>query len=374
MATPGRADRGWCTAALRLLQQERDRCEETALRRFPLPTSWGVDLYVKDESAHPTGSLKHRLARSLFVHAVVNGLIGPGTTVIEASSGSTAISEAYFARLLGLRFIAVVPRCTSTRKLDAIRALDGECHLVDDVAQVRTESLRLASEPEGHFMDQFANAERVTDWRSESMAAAALTQLSTERHPIPRWVVVGAGTGGTSAMFARHLRFRALPTEVAVVDPEGSALLDVWRTGDTTVRAPGSRIEGIGRPGAERSFIPTLIDRMIRVPDAASVAATRLLRTETGLDAGGSTGTNLYGALALVAEMVRSGERGSVLTLMCDAGERYRDMYECRTWLTRHQIDPAWHLSALHEFLATGDWPSATPPVTPAPALVPAVL
>ncbi len=81
----------------------------------PLPGLPGVDLYLKDESSHPTGSLKHWLARSLFLHALCNGWLHAGSTVVEASSGSTAISEAYFARLLGLPFIAVMPASVEER-------------------------------------------------------------------------------------------------------------------------------------------------------------------------------------------------------------------------------------------------------------------
>ena len=84
-----------------------------------------------------------------------------------------------------------------------------------------------------------------------------------------------------------------------------------------------SRIEGIGRPRVEPSFVPTIVDRMVGVPDAASLAAMRHLERVTGRRAGGSTGTNLWGAFGLVAEMVAAGRRGSVVTLLCDGGERY---------------------------------------------------
>ncbi len=83
-----------------------------------LPRLDHVQIYLKDESTHPTGSLKHRLARSLFLFGLCNGWIREGTTIIEASSGSTAMSEAYFARLLRLPFIAVIPRGTSQKKVD----------------------------------------------------------------------------------------------------------------------------------------------------------------------------------------------------------------------------------------------------------------
>ena len=77
----------------------------------------GIDLYLKDESTHPTGSLKHRLARSLFLYALCNGFIREGTAVVEASSGSTAVSEANFARMIGIPFFAVMPRSTSPEKI-----------------------------------------------------------------------------------------------------------------------------------------------------------------------------------------------------------------------------------------------------------------
>ena len=97
-----------------------------------MPCAPGIALYLKDESTHPTGSLKHRLARSLFLYGLCNGWIGPDTTIVEASSGSTAVSEAYFARMLGLRFIAVMPRSTSAEKIAMINFYGGESHFVDE--------------------------------------------------------------------------------------------------------------------------------------------------------------------------------------------------------------------------------------------------
>ena len=89
-------DRDWTAMAIHRLEADSRRSADTHLVKLPLPGP--VDLYLKDESTHPTGSLKHRLARSLFLYALCNGWIGPTTTVVEASSGSTAVSEAYFAR------------------------------------------------------------------------------------------------------------------------------------------------------------------------------------------------------------------------------------------------------------------------------------
>ena len=114
------AQREWQHEAIACLAREAARSADTHLLRMELPGFRGIDLYLKDEAAHPTGSLKHRLARSLFLYGLCNGWIREGTTIVEASSGSTAISEAYFARLLGLPFIAVVPQGTAPRKLQEI--------------------------------------------------------------------------------------------------------------------------------------------------------------------------------------------------------------------------------------------------------------
>ncbi|MGA5135004.1 pyridoxal-phosphate dependent enzyme, partial [Streptomyces olivoreticuli] len=89
--------RAWLNEAVRKVQADANRSADTHLLGFPLPPEWGIDLYLKDESTHPTGSLKHRLARSLFLYGLCNGWIRPEAPVIEASSGSTAVSEAYFA-------------------------------------------------------------------------------------------------------------------------------------------------------------------------------------------------------------------------------------------------------------------------------------
>ena len=106
-------DRGWVSWAIRQLHADAMRTSDTHLHKVHLPGCDRVDLYLKDESTHITGSLKHRLARSLFLYALCNGWVDEHTTIIEASSGSTAVSEAYFAALLGLPFIAVMPASTS---------------------------------------------------------------------------------------------------------------------------------------------------------------------------------------------------------------------------------------------------------------------
>ena len=334
-------DRAWVHEAIRRVEADNNRSADTHLVQVPLPAMPQIDLYLKDESTHPTGSLKHRLARSLFLYALCNGQIHQGTTVVEASSGSTAISEAYFARLLELPFVAVMPRSTSREKIALIEREGGSCHLVDDPTAVYDEAIRLAEVAGGHYLDQFTFAERATDWRgNNNIAESIFEQMSLERFPVPRWVVVGAGTGGTSATIGRYLRYRRLATNLAVVDPENSAFFPAWRAADPAVTTGrGSRIEGIGRPRVEPSFVPGVVERMIAVPDAASIATAWALERVLGRRVGASTGTNVWGALVLAEQMRERGERGSIVTLLCDAGERYARTYFDAAWLAEQGLD-----------------------------------
>ncbi|HEX7201571.1 MAG TPA: PLP-dependent cysteine synthase family protein [Arthrobacter sp.] len=354
----GLSDRDWADQAIRRIRAENNRSADTHLYSVPLPEHWGVQLYLKDESTHRSGSLKHRLARSLFLFGLVNGWIRADTTIVEASSGSTAVSEAYFAQLLGLPFIAVMARSTSQEKIALIEQFGGSCLLVEHASDVYAAAEEVAATCNGHYMDQFTYAERATDWRgNNNIAESIFGQLQLEEHPVPDWVVVGAGTGGTSATIGRYLRYHSHPTWLLVVDPENSAFYPGWLGG--TANPPAglpSRIEGIGRPRMEPSFVPSVIDRMVQVPDAASVAAMRHLRVLAGLHAGPSTGTNLWGVWQVVAEMVAEGRRGSIVSLMCDGGERYAGNYYNQEWLASHGLDPEPYEAVIRTFFHTGQW------------------
>jgi cysteine synthase A len=278
----------------------------------------------------------------LFLYSLCNGWLHEGSTVVESSSGSTAVSEAYFARMLGLPFIAVMPRSTSPEKITQIAFYGGRSHLVDKASEVYSEAIALARQTGGHYMDQFTYAERATDWRgNNNIAQSMFQQMARERFPVPRWIVVGAGTGGTSATIGRFVRYQRHDTQVCVADPEGSVFGDYHRSGDASLTGPGSHIEGIGRQRVEASFIRTLVDRMLTVSNVDSVAAMQLLSELLGRKVGPSTGTNLVGMLTLACEMRKNGHQGSIVSLLCDAGERYLASYFLEAWVAEHMGDCA---------------------------------
>lgn len=241
---------------------------------------------------HQTGDAGRLASLAAVFQGRIDAPVGkPQTPIIEASSGSTAISEADFARLLGLRLIAVVPDTTAHEKLENIAFYKGQSHLVHG-ADMYYEAHRLAGDLGGHCMDQFAFAERATDWRGNNNIADSLfSQMEREPKPYPSWIVVGAGTGGTAATIGRYMRFRCFancPTRLCVADPERSVYYDVYCHGYHGVtNGPSLRIEGIGRPRVEERFLPSIIDHMSKVPDAASIGAVRFLERWLGRRCGG---------------------------------------------------------------------------------------
>lgn len=353
---PG-ATRDWEHAAIAILAQEAARSADTHLLKLDLPGFPGIAFYFKDEAAHPTGSLKHRLARSLYLYALCNGRLRAGQRVVDASSGSTAISEAWFARLLGLSFVAVMPAGTAPQKIREVQALGATCDLVDDPADVTVRAAEHAMSGACH-LDQFGLAERATDWRgNNNIAESILSQLSAETAPVPTWIVCGAGTGGTSATIGRYLRYRRLATRLCVADPAGCAFAQGWRSGSRDVCASVStRIEGIGRARVEPGFLFEVADTVVEVPDAASVAAVWCLESLLGRRYGGSSGTNFAACLQLAAAMRARGESGSIVSLLCDRGERYAETLFDQNWLAVQALDLRPWLATLNRCIASGCW------------------
>ncbi|MCG9696589.1 PLP-dependent cysteine synthase family protein [Shewanella sp. Isolate11] len=346
----------WVNQAIDKIEADFQRSADTHLIKLDIPCLTSVDIYLKDESTHPTGSLKHRLARSLFLYGLCNGWINQDTPIIESSSGSTAVSEAYFARLLGLPFIAVMPKTTAKRKIEQIEFYGGRCHFVDHSCQIYAESQRLADELSGHYMDQFTYAERATDWRgNNNIANSIFEQMQREPFPIPTWIVMSPGTGGTSATIGRYIRYQRETTKLCAVDPENSVFFDYYHSRDPKLTCEnGSKIEGIGRPRVEPSFIPGVVDHMVKIEDAASIATIYWLEQLIGRKAGPSTGTNLYGALQLATQMQDANQQGSIVTLLCDGGERYLDTYYDAQWVEHNIGDISQYQQKLTEFNQTG--------------------
>lgn len=368
-------DEEWVRNAIKVMWSDRVRAGVTPLQRLEVPFQPKLHLYVKNEAKSPTGSLKHRVAWSLIMYGLIEGSIHEDTHLYEETSGNTGIGEAYFARMLGLPFTAVMRSGISAQKVDAIRHYGGRVlaapegvPVADYYAQV------LAGDTKAYDLDQFANAEKAIDYfagtpaESMNMANEIFQQLSLEKDSCVDWIVTGAGTGGTATSIIRYIRKwqvlnqAACCTKLAVVDPEYSVLFDWYLTGDETLTLPVyTRIEGIGSNGPIKfgdtmSLLRKGISKMYKVPDRASLAGMRLLSDILGFDVGPSSGTIFYGALKLLSDMQQKGNSGSVVMIVCDEGSRYKDKYFSPDWVKKNDLEYDQWFSCLKNFWNTGVW------------------
>ncbi|KAB1904218.1 pyridoxal-phosphate dependent enzyme [Micromonospora sp. AMSO1212t] len=351
----------WGRRATAVLEADRTVEKATPLIRFPFPGESSATMFVKDESARPTGSVKYRFARSLFLHALSRGVIRRGTQLVEATSGNMAVAEAHFARVLGLPFTAVVPGKSSPDRIARIVAQGGTAHRVDPPLAVYENAERLAGQSNGYYLDCLSTLGPAIDADLDDgvpgLPDEILRDFAAQGRPEPAWIVTGAGTGATSRAIGRYLRRHGHATRLAVVDAENSAYFPGWATGcrDYATGMP-SRIEGIGRPRMEPAFDPDVVDLVIPVPDVSSVAAMRYLATAGGVAAGPSTGACLWGACHLVNRMSQAGESGAVVIVAADGAEPYRRSYYDDEWVAGKRWDLTEPTLRLERFMRTGDW------------------
>lgn len=368
------ANAEWVRSAIRLMWRDRQMAGITPLVKLTVPFDPKITIYLKNEAKSQTGSLKHRVAWALIMDALVNGKIGPNTKLYEATSGNTAIGEAYYARLLGLTFTAVMRPGISEGKLRAIQALGGKAEILTPTASPSDFIDQIIkNDPLAYNINQFANTERALDYfkgtpsASMNMANEIYLQLQNSDDPCPAWFVAGAGSGGTATNIARYLSKwadfgPACPARLAVVDPEDSALYSWYQTGDANVTvSKGSRIEGIGSRGPVRfgstfSLLREGVSKMIKVPDADSVAAMHLVSGLIGQEVGPSTGTNFCGALHLADDMHQRRQSGAIVAIICDDGARYRENYYNPEWIRTQGLEYGLQLKRLETYWKTGHW------------------
>ncbi|MBL4845243.1 MAG: cysteine synthase family protein [Planctomycetes bacterium] len=280
-----------------------------------------AEVYAKLEFTNPGGSIKDRVARYLVQAAAADGRLSPGDTIVEASSGNTAMGLAMMARLGGYRCRFTVRDRTSPEKLKALKALGAQLDLVDaSLPPSHPESYnravdRLVREtPRAYFPDQHNNRENNAA-HYESTGPEIWDQMEGRIDCF----VAGVGTGGTISGVARYLKERDPAIQVIGVDPAGSVFAEYFRTG--RLPAPGSYLlEGLGDEELIHCVEWDLIDDMIQVDSGEAFRATRRLAEREAIFAGGSSGAALW-ALEQIVPTLPPGSR--VVTLFPDSGRSY---------------------------------------------------
>ncbi|HEX2725034.1 MAG TPA: cystathionine beta-synthase [Beijerinckiaceae bacterium] len=278
-------------------------------------------LFLKLESANPSGSLKDRPARAMIEAAEASGTLREGGTVVEAPAGNTGVGLALVASRKGYRTVLVVPDKMSREKIMHARALGAEVVMTrsdvgkghpdyyQDVAQAIADRT-----PGAFYVNQFANPANPASHRMTT-GPEILSQMQGKVDA----VVVGVGSGGTLTGIGRHMREASPETEMVLADPAGSILAPYIETG-VMGEAGSWAVEGIGEDFVPPNCDLSLVRKAYSVEDSESFAAARDLLRKEGILAGSSSGTLLAAALLYCREQSAPKR---VVTLVCDSGAKY---------------------------------------------------
>lgn len=275
----------------------------------------GATLLGKVESFNPCGSVKDRIGVAMIRAAERAGVLSPGDTIVEATSGNTGIALAFAAAALGYRLIITMPENMSRERIELLRMFGAQIELtrggmmreaVDRAAQIVREN------PQAICLDQFSNPANPATHR-ETTARELLADTDGDIDVF----VAGVGTGGTITGVGASLKEAKPDCRVVAVEPEGSAVLSGEPAGP-------HGIQGIGA-----GFVPEILDRgvideIIKVADADAVDHARLLASKEGIFAGISSGAALAAALRIARRKASQGK--TIVVVLCDTGERYTSL------------------------------------------------
>ena len=293
-------------------------------------------LLAKLEYLNPGGSVKDRIGITMLEAAEKAGLIKPGGTVIEGTSGNTGMGLALAAAVKGYHCIFTMPDKMSQEKIDALRALGAEVIVTPtqvehhDPRSYHSVALRLSREiPNSIFPNQYENPAN-----AQAHYEATGPEIWAQTDGRVTHVVIGIGTGGTITGVARFLKEKNPDIRVIGADPEGSIFAEMFRSGIKGQTSP-YKVEGIGQDEKPGNVDFSVIDEIHSVSDKDSFLRTRLLARGEGIFAGGSAGTALHVALK-VAENLK--ESDVVVIVIPDSGTRYLSKIYNDNWMKENQF------------------------------------
>ncbi|WP_182876641.1 PLP-dependent cysteine synthase family protein [Microbispora sp. H10670] len=285
-----------------------DSVGHTPLVGLPrLSPSADVRIWAKLEDRNPTGSVKDRPALWMIEQAEKDGLLTPGCTILEPTSGNTGISLAMSARLKGYRLICVMPENTSEERRQLLRMWGAEI-ISSPAAGGSNEAVRVAKglaaeHPDWVMLYQYGNP---ANWRShyESTGPEILADLPGVTH-----FVAGLGTTGTLMGVGRYLREQVPDVKIVAAEPRYGELV-------------------YGLRNVDEGFVPELYDASVlttrySVTSADALRRTRELLASEGIFAGISTGCALHAALGMARKAVEAGERADIVFIVADGGWKY---------------------------------------------------
>jgi len=287
-------------------------------------------LLAKLEYVNPGGSVKDRIGLAMIEKAEAEGLLKPGGTIVEPTSGNTGVGLAIAAAKKGYRCIFVMPDKMSQEKISMLRAYGAEVVICptavppDSPESYYSVSDRLAEEIPGGFKpDQYSNMSN-----PEAHYRTTGPEIWQQTDGELAAIVISVGTGGTISGVGRYFKERNPDVLIVGADPEGS-IYTSKEDGDVHPYL----VEGIGKDTWPKTMDPSVVDDWVRVSDRDSFLIARRLAREEGLLVGGSGGTTVWAALEVAK---RFGPGATILSMIPDSGRSYMSKFYDDNWMLEH--------------------------------------
>ncbi len=295
-----------------------------------------VTLLAKLESFNPGGSVKDRMALHIIEDAEKKGLLKPGGTIVENTSGNTGVGLALIAATKGYKTIFTIPDKMSQEKIDLLKAFGSKVIVTPtNVAPDSPESYyevakKISREtPNSFYVNQYNNPKN-----PEAHYLTTGPEIWKQTSGKVDYLIAGIGTGGTISGIAKYLKEKNPEIKIIGIDPVGSVFYDYFKIGKL-IEPQQYKVEGIGEDMLVDALDFELIDDIIQVNDKQSFNMTRELLSKEGIFVGGSSGSAMYGALEL-AKKIKN--KKTIVVIFPDSGFKYLSKIFNDQWMRKNKF------------------------------------
>jgi cystathionine beta-synthase len=293
-----------------------------------------ANFFAKVEFYNPGGSIKDRIGFVMIEDAEKKGLLKPGGTIVESTSGNTGVGLAIAAAIKGYKCVFVLPDKMSEEKIRNLRSFGAKVIVTptavepDDPRSYYQVARRTAQEiPNAIYLNQYDNlSNREAHYQTTGPEVL-------EQFPDVDVIVAGIGTGGTICGIGKYIKEKKPSCQIVAVDPKGSIVFDYFKTGKFETRPKTYKIEGIGEDFIPKNYDFSVVDEMVQVEDKESFLMTRDLLTKEGLYVGVSCGSAVCGAIRYAQQQKDQLKGKNVLIILPDSGNRYTSKVFNDDWM-----------------------------------------